>query len=130
MKPTARSFMVLAMALVVVAAPTLMQASEMDDARMAAERDGKSDVNGMLWLGAGCCCGWLAVAAAYLMEPSPPASRLLGKSPEYVTAYTDTYLATGKNAQTSNAWTGCVVSTLASTVILIIYYVVLASTDW
>jgi hypothetical protein len=121
--------MILAMVLAVVTVPTLMQASEMDDARMAAERDGKSDVNGMLWLGAGCCCGWLAVGAAYLMEPSPPASRLLGKSPEYVTAYTDTYVATGKSAQTSNAWTGCVVNALANTVILIIYFAVLASAD-
>ena len=53
MRPTVRNFMILGMALAVMAAPTLMQASEMDNARMAAERDAKADVSSWLWLGAG-----------------------------------------------------------------------------
>ena len=107
MRPTVRNFMILGMALAVMAAPTLMQASEMDNARMAAERDAKSDVNAMLWLGAGCLFGPIGIGAAYVIVPSPPASRLLGKSNEYVAGYTDMYEDAARSIQVNKAMIGC-----------------------
>jgi hypothetical protein len=59
-------------------------------------------------------CDWLSwgivgVAVAYVVDAQPPATMLLGKSPEYVAAYTDAYRMTSKSIQTSKAWTGCIV---------------------
>jgi len=89
----------------------LAQQAEVAEAYMAAENDAKTGVNGAFWFGIGCIGGVLGVGIAYIVTPLPPASRLIGKSPEYVAAYTDTYRATGKSIQTSKAWTGCVVGT-------------------
>jgi hypothetical protein len=37
--------------------------------------------------------------------------QLMGKSPEYVAAYTDCYRKKGKSIKTKNALTGCLVGT-------------------
>ena len=114
------SLVVALMAFLAFSAPFLVlaQQAEMAEARVDAERDAKTDVNGTLWLGAGCLFNWVGVAAAYLTNPSsPPASRLIGKSPEYVSAYTDAYKAKGKSIQTSKAWLGLLVNVAAIVVI-------------
>ncbi len=74
---------------------------------LRAKLDAKSDINKTLWMGAGCLFPLLTVGAAYIIEPSPPAVRLLGKSPEYVSAYRSCYKKAGKKAQVRNATTGC-----------------------
>ncbi len=51
----------------------------------------------------------MGVVIAYVIEPNPPVMELLGKSPEYVAAYTDGYRVTAKRIQTGKAWTGCIV---------------------
>ena len=43
------------------------------------------------WLVGGFCCGIFGVAGAYLIEPSPPAQMLIGKSAEYVMGFTEGY---------------------------------------
>ncbi|MCY3724850.1 MAG: hypothetical protein OXG97_21755 [Candidatus Poribacteria bacterium] len=43
------------------------------------------------WYGAGFFFGVLGIGAAYIMTPSVPAQRLIGKSPEYVVFYTTEY---------------------------------------
>lgn len=111
------SSVVILMTFLIFSAPfvVLAQQAEMAEARMAAENDAKMDVNGTLWFVGG-CLGWvillggiITIGAAYTVQPSPPASRLIGKSPEYVAFYTDAYKAKAKSIQTSKAWTGCVV---------------------
>ena len=102
-----------------------------EQAKMAAERDAKTDVNGPLWFMAGvgasssgiACSGlvliWNAYNAplsssstytelvfvilggglgasipfiySYGYQPVPPPERFIGKSPEYIDFYTDTY---------------------------------------
>jgi len=74
---------------------------------MDGERDGKADVNQWLWLGAGCLFNLLGVGAAYLIVPSAPASRLLGKSAEYTATYTEAYQNGARNVQVKNALIGC-----------------------
>ncbi len=69
------------------------------DAKTDAEYDAEDDVNTALWLVAGgilgtagsCLLGTIAIGGAYVYQPVPPAERLLGKSAEYVSFYTDAY---------------------------------------
>ena len=71
------------------------------DAKTDAEYDAETDVNTALWLAAGgvlgtagsCLLGSIAIGGAYVYQPVPPAERLLGKSVEYVSFYTDAYKA-------------------------------------
>ena len=63
--------------------------------------DGERDAKGNpLWFVAGLACGIFGFGAAYLIEPSPPASALLGKSSGYALCYTEAYQdkSKGKNA--------------------------------
>ncbi|MCG9134827.1 hypothetical protein J5I95_24480 [Candidatus Poribacteria bacterium] len=77
------------------------------DAKTDAEYDAEDDVNTALWLAAGgvlgiagnCLLGSLAVGGAYIYQPVPPAERLLGKSAEYVSFYTDAYKARMRRLQ-------------------------------
>jgi hypothetical protein len=83
-----------------------------DDVVMAmqqAEADAAADTSSGGWFAAGCFLGVIGWAAAYVTEPSPPASRLLGKSPEYVAAYTDAYRLKAKNIRASKSLLGCVI---------------------
>ena len=82
------------------------------EAIAAAEQDAQNNVNTNLWFLAGCFGCVVGVGAAYGVEPSPPATRLLGKSPEYVTFYTDAYKEKAKRLQTDSAVRGCVLTTL------------------
>ena len=94
------------------------QTSVQAEAVAAAEQDAQTDVNGTLWFLGGClggCLGWSIVVGglavpilAYVYEPTPLASRLMGKSPEYVAFYTDTYKVKSKKIQVNRAWAGCI----------------------
>ncbi len=96
----------------VVASPVMVQAQSAQRACMQAEMDAEADVNKVLWIAAGFFLGLLGVGAAYVLEPDPPASNLLGKSPEYVAVYTDCYKRKGKSVQVKNAVIGCVLGNL------------------
>lgn len=76
-----------------------------------AEKDVSVDVNGSLWFLGGCLGNITVLVIASVFEPNPPASRLLGKSPEYIAAYTDTYRAKATNLQTTRALAGCLTGT-------------------
>lgn len=92
------------------------QTSVQAEAVAAAEQDAQNDVNGTLWFLGGClgACvggsvmGLTAPILAYVYEPTPLSSRLIGKSPEYVAFYTDTYKARAQKIQVNRAWTGCI----------------------
>ena len=81
------------------------QSTTFVDAKSAAEYDAEDDVNTAIWLAAGGILGIagnlplgaVAIVGAYVYQPVPPAERLLGKSAEYVTVYTDTYKARSRN---------------------------------
>ena len=101
-------------AFMILAVPILAQQGDLAAGRMAGSTAARTDTNGTAWLAIGCLFGCLGVGAAYVLEPNPPTTALLGKSPEYVAAYTDSYRQTAKRKRTSKAWTGCVVGTLLS----------------
>ena len=83
------------------------QGSVHAEAIRAAEADAEATVNKPLWFAVGCLFTGLGTIVAYVMEPSPPASRLMGKSPEYVAFYTDAYKSKAKSIQGRTALTGC-----------------------
>lgn len=76
--------------------------------RMDGERDGKAEANQLIWGLVGFGCGIVGVGAAYLWAPSVPMGRIIGKSQEYVAAYTDSYRSAAKGAQAMAAGVGCV----------------------
>ena len=49
----------------------------------------------------------VGLAAIYRHSPSPPAERLIGKSPLYVSIYTDTYQSHARSIRTKMAALGC-----------------------
>ena len=75
-------------------------------AKVATE-DAKVDTNKTLWFIAGFLGGIIGVILAYAIPPNVPQLRLVGKSPEYVAAYTDAYRSAGIKEQASAAWLGC-----------------------
>jgi len=89
-----------------------------------AEQDALADTSGTMWMAVGCLVGVLGVVIGYVVEPSPPPTRLLGRSPEYVASYTQAYRYAGKREQGSKALTGCLVGTGVAAVI---YAVAIAS---
>ena len=71
-------------------------------------------INVPFGIGSAALAGIIGVAVAYVVEAQPSATMLLGKSPEYVAAYTDGYRMTSKSVQTGKAWTGCIIGSLVS----------------
>ncbi len=94
--------------------PVAAMAQSMQEVCAQAQVDAQRDVNKTLWMAAGFFFGLLGIGAAYVLEPDPPASRLIGKSPEYVATYTDCYKEAGRDVQVKGAVTGCVIGSLLS----------------
>ena len=111
----------LLMAILTLSMPvsTLSQQNLQVEAITAAERDAKNDINCGLWLLGGCLGGVVGVIVAYAVEPSPPATRLLGKSPEYVASYTDAYQEKAKKDRVTGASVGCALNALGVAVYLL-----------
>lgn len=113
-----RGLLVFALAALVTMTPVLAQAqqdhlrlvqarSDAEQARLDGRRDADAAVNKPLWFAAGCLGGGIVVSIiASVYEPDPPATKLLGKSPEYIAAYTDTYRAEAKSLQIRWLWYG------------------------
>lgn len=87
--------------------PVVADVLQTGDSCAEGRRDGEAETTGILWFVAGCGLNILGVLAAYLIKPSPPAMKLVGKSPEYVAAYTDCYKDAAVSVQTKWAWIGC-----------------------
>jgi hypothetical protein len=114
------------MSFVVFVTPILAQQDDFMAGRIAGEQSARANTSGMAWMAIGCIGGLLGVIVAYVYEPNPSITMLLGKSPEYVAAYTDAYKSAAKNTQTSKAWVGCIASTLLSVVYIVL---VVAATE-
>lgn len=84
-----------------------------------AEIDAKNDVNMVKWLYTGCFAGLIGYAVACSSEPTPKTSRILGKSPEYIEAYTKAYKEKVKFLRKENAIPGCILNT--TFVVLYVY---------
>jgi len=107
-----RTLLVCALSVAVFAAPLLAQTPEVEEARQAGEADAKRDVSGLMWLGAGCLFNVIGVGLAYFVTSTPQTSRLLGKSSEYVGAYTEAYTKTVRVNRVTWAAIGCAVNSV------------------
>ena len=93
------------------------QDSERVEAIIAAEQDAKATVNQDSWLFYGCCL--IGVIAADKTPQLPP-ERFVGKSPEYVEAYTQAYEKKVQNLQRSAATPGCLTTVFSAGILFII----------
>jgi hypothetical protein len=72
---------------------------------LEATQDAQADENGVLWFFAGCLLGVIGIVIAAVADPSLPPARLMGKSPEYLAIYTQTYKSEAHSAQLrSSLW--------------------------
>ena len=78
-------------------------------AYLTAERDAESDAKKVRWFFIGFLGSILGIIIASIYEPTPPASRLLGESPEHAALYTDSYKAKSRKIQIRQSIIGCVV---------------------
>lgn len=101
-------------------------APPVDASRATAEavNDAHADTNGTLWFFAGCLLGVIGILIAYVSEPSPPPARLMGKSPEYLAIYTNTYKSEARSAQGRAAIWGTLT---AVGVVVVIYIIVIVA---
>lgn len=92
-----------------------------------AQSDAKSAAEKWWWFGGTCVgtsvltpffCGLPSMGIAYIYKPPPPASRLIGKSPEYVELYQKTYKKEVRSIQTARATWGCIVGSILSAILL------------
>ena len=117
----------LLMAVILFSTPLLALAqSHAVRAQAAADAvaDANADVNKPLWFGTGCLLFGLifvplptgysyflppaALTGTYFYRPSPPPARFVGKSPDYVAVYTQTYTSKRGSIQTRWATAGCI----------------------
>ena len=79
------------------------------DAHLMAEQDAESDAKKITWFFIGLFGNILGVLIASIYEPTPPASRLLGKSAEDAALYTDSYRAKGRSIQLRQSVIGLII---------------------
>jgi hypothetical protein len=72
-----------------------------------ARMDAKKDVSSAKWFLTGCLLLWLGLKIAN-KGALPPPERLMGKSPEYIEAYSKAYLEESRRIRARNAMIGCV----------------------
>ncbi len=81
-----------------------------------ARKDAKKDVNIIQWTALGCCFTIPTYAALMITKSEVPINRFMGKSPEYISFYTQEYQRKTKSLQHMYAvigWgTGLVVTAL------------------
>ena len=83
-----------------------LQALALVEAQAVADAKRDIDVDNV-WFGYGLCCGIVAIGSAYLVTPTVPADKLIGKSPEYVLFYTKAYQDEMKKERAKAAAIGC-----------------------
>ena len=71
-----------------------------------AEEDAGADARKIRWVLIGLFGNILGILIASVYEPTPPASRLLEKSPEYAALYIDSYKAHSRSAQVRHSVIG------------------------
>jgi hypothetical protein len=102
--------MALVVTLALVGQMSLPSIAAAQDACMQGRMDAEAK-SYQTWFWIGCIGGLIGLLLAYVIEPSPPATSLMGQPPEYVAAYTDCYKSAAKSKQGSKALTGCLVGT-------------------
>lgn len=117
---------VITLCLSMIVTSLLAQRNESSWGCRQGQMDAKREVNATIWWWGGCLIGLYAIAGAYLIQPSPPAGRLIGKSPEYVAAYMNCYSKRAQKIQTENAWRGCITGCITTGILTILTGLIIA----
>ena len=94
----------------------LAQQYSVQAAAATAERDAQANTDPSFWFIIGCFGNVLGLIYANYATPSPPAVRLIGKSPEYVAVYSDAFKKKSKELQTNLAVRGCIANFIVAAV--------------
>lgn len=93
-----------------------------EQATAQAIADAKRDIDNSKWHLTGFCLGPVGVMMANSTRPVVKEERLIGKSREYIDAYTSAYIITAWSYKTSNARKGCITSTGALITCVVGYF--------
>lgn len=93
-----------------------------------AQAQAHTDFNSTQWLAIGCLLGVVGWAVATFAPPSPPASALVGKSPDYVAQYTEAYKKEGTQLQQNKAMVGCLIGTAGEILGYVVLFAAASST--
>lgn len=77
-----------------------------------AKKHGKRDSPGIIFSFYGCTAPIIApivIGSGWVFKPSPPPTAIVGKSPEYVALYTETYQRSMQKTAAKRAWMGSIV---------------------
>ena len=77
--------------------------------QVTAEQDAQTDVSKFLWIVIGLFANIIGILIAIVYQPTPLAVRLLDKSEEYITFYTDTYKTRARTIQLNYALVGFII---------------------
>jgi hypothetical protein len=100
---------------------TTQKTSDRVSAFNDAMLDAHIETNSLVWFGTGCILGPIGWIIATSSGSHPPASRLIGKSPEYVALYIRIYKKEAHYIKTKQGTIGCVVGSVATAVIVAFY---------
>jgi hypothetical protein len=92
---------------------------EVDMGKMKGTRDAMGDVSKICWLGAGATIIGFGVAMIWQSSEPDPAE-FVGKSPEYVKAYTESYNSRVKREQIIYGSLGCAGTVLTITMLVLV----------
>ena len=99
-------------AMILAAAPHLAFGSTRDLAELQAREDARADAKVMQYGLVGCALPLIVVLYNEIAPVSPPAHRLLGKSPMYVEWYTKAYKQQIRSSRRIAALAGTVIGTV------------------
>ncbi len=120
----------LVMAVLIFGMPCVVLAQQTNDVAQAIA-DAKRDVQEPYgWLAGtfcasaalGCLIGGVIAITAQVIPPTPPVNRLIGKTPAYVDAYTDTYKKEVRIKRLIHTSAGCLGGTAVSVWIVLNFY--------
>ena len=145
---TSQSLLLALLMVVLLLSSPLATLAQQVSAEIQAKQDAKSDVNKVAWFTAGfigCASGWMVLVLSDEIEnplrrplvclgmmvpllpivyatstsSAPPTERLLGKPPEYVDVYVDSYTKEVKRQQVISSASGCAVGYVSTAIILL-----------
>ncbi|MGI5860910.1 MAG: hypothetical protein ACOX6T_02515 [Myxococcales bacterium] len=99
-----------------------LTAMEIEQLKQLAKQDADSDISGFGWFSLGCLIGAVGIILGYALSPSPPGSRLIGKSPEFVSEYSRYYKSYARSKRGRNAIAGLVVGCVVGGVVYLGVY--------
>ena len=112
--------LVLTIILLLVCQAAIAETSVIEQATQDAERDAKQEFSVLPWIGSGFACSIFGVGFAYLSSPRVPASRLIGKSPVYISVYSLVFKENTKRKRLRAAMIGCVAGSILNSAIYLI----------